>query len=86
LPDLYKGDGVMARAKWPHCAACAREARETWNGRHPEAAGGAEIPLAVAYVRVRGTSGLYRHLCADCLARTGDTLITQLAQPCLFIN
>jgi hypothetical protein len=65
-------------AEWPRCVECARQARETWNGRRPEATGGARIPLAVVYVRVRGTRGLYRHLCAACLARTGDTLLTLL--------
>jgi hypothetical protein len=62
---------------WPRCVPCRQYRDLTFDGTtRPRA-----LPPAAAYVRVRGTTGLYRHVCRVCLAQTGDTLISWLPPP-----
>ena len=60
----------------PHCVPCRQERDRTFNGRALTSRPDPTLPRAEAYVRVRGTTGLYRHSCRACLARTGDTVIS----------
>jgi hypothetical protein len=65
------------RADYPVCVPCRQDRDATFDGAtRPRA-----LPRADAYVRVRGTTGLYRHVCRACLAQTGDTLISWLPPP-----
>ena len=60
----------------PHCGPCRQLRDSTWNGRALTTRPDPTLPRADAYVRVRGTTGLYRHACRACVARTGDTVVT----------
>ena len=63
----------MSPRDWPVCSRCRTEAMDHWNGRDPSAShrGMPRVP-ARYWVRVRGTLGLMRHLCAKCVKATGD--------------
>jgi hypothetical protein len=66
----------MADERWPRCVPCRQYREQTFDGSTRPS----RLPAAEAYVRVRGTTGLYRHVCRLCLARTGDTLISWLGE------
>jgi len=61
-------------ARWPVCVPCRQYRERTFDGSTRPS----RLPRAEVYVRVRGTTGLYRHSCRACLAHTGDTVITDL--------
>ena len=67
---------------WPTCSRCRNEALLHWNGREPGASHrGMPLVPARYWVRVRGTTGLMRHLCAKCVKETGDTVEANLGRP-----
>ena len=67
----------------PPCGLCRARRRETWNGREPDAIHRAGQPHRPAdfYVRVRGTTGLFRHLCRTCRTATRDVIMARFVAP-----
>lgn len=69
---------VILTATPPRCSVCRERVRLTWI---PEDGPAGIPPRADFYVLVRGTSGLFRHLCRGCQEQTGDRIMARFAAP-----
>ena len=58
----------------PVCGRCRGRRFVSWN---PKLGPPPSLARAEYYVRVKGTSGLFRHLCRACQRETGDEILTR---------
>lgn len=62
----------------PDCSRCRFWMQMTWD---PKAGPLRAVPPAACYVRVRGTTGLHRHICAACQRATEDEILARFVAP-----
>ena len=67
----------ITTAAQPPCKLCTARRFVTWD---PKSGPMARVPLSAFYVRVAGTTGLYRHVCPACL-HPNDLIVARFVAP-----